>query len=69
MATPAVEKNSPPSGLTLGENQVYRETLISRNQKVENASQYDIMGFVNDEIMLRRIEKKKKIQKIRFSVF
>ena len=41
----------------LTENQVYTETLNSRNLKAENACQNDIMGFVNDEIMLRRIEK------------
>ena len=39
-------------------NQVYTETLNSRNIKVENPSKNDILGFVNDEITLRRIEKK-----------
>ena len=32
--------------------------LNSRNLKVENPSQNDILGFVNDKIMLRQIEKK-----------
>ena len=41
--------------------QVYTETLNSRNLKVENPSQNDILGFVNDEIMLRQIEKNIKI--------
>ena len=36
--------------------QVYTETLNSGNLKAENASQNDIMGFVNDEIMLSRIQ-------------
>ena len=37
--------------------QVYTETLNSTNIKAENASENDIMGFVNDKIMLFRIKK------------
>ena len=48
-------------------NQVYTETLNSGNLKAENASQNDIMGFVNDEKMLHRIEKI-KCQNVCFSV-
>ena len=41
--------------------------LNSRSLKVENPSKNDILGFVNDRIILRRIEK--KYQNIYFSVF
>ena len=45
---------------------VYTETLNSRNLKVENPFQNDVLGFVNDKIMLRQIEEKN--QNINFTV-